>query len=249
MKRGERESSPTAAEKESFIDLCIEVGNSDRRSMLKNILRTKYASAVASAGDKPADELPGTLQELLRTDPSSSQFVDYTYMVCSMENQISKKELAKLTLMDAFDGMLTSTPPRKSKRQKARKLPAKLSPFVLDEGSDNEQTLGSIGAIVDDFFPEMGFVFPCVYADAGHTSFVLFIPDRNVNRWKAAGSQCKFVWRTSEQDVNTEIFSKVINAVPRVHVVRERSSEVVYMGTCKSIDNVNSLGKCTMFVS
>ena len=248
MKRGERESSPTAAERESFIDLCIEVGSSDRRSVLKNILRTKYESATA-AGDKPGGELPGTLQELLRTNPSSSQFVDYAYTMCSMENQISKKELARTTLMDALDGMLTSTPPRKSKRQKARKLPAKLSPFVLNEGADSEQTLRSIDAIVDDFFPEMGFVSPCVYADPGHTSFVLFVPDRHVNRWKAAGSQCKFVWRTSEQDVNTEIFSEVINAVPRVHVVRERSSEVVYMGTCKSTDNVNSLGTCTMFVS
>ena len=249
MKRGHTESSPTAAEKAAFIDLCVEVGTSDRRSILKNLLRTKYAGAAAAGDKKPADELPGTLHELLCMDPSSSQFVDYAYMVCSMENQISKKELARITLIDAFDSMLTSTPPRKSRRQKARKLPAKLSPFVLNEGSDNEQTLRSIDAIVDDFFPEMESVFPCVYANPGHTSFVLFIPDRNVYRWKAAGSQCKFVWRTSEQDVNTDIFSEVINAVPRVHVVRERSSEVVYMGTCRSIDNVNSLGTCTMFVS
>ena len=248
MKRGERETGPTAADKAAFVELCVELGASDRKTILKKILQTKYTTAAA-AGDKPSAELPGTVEELLRADPSSSQFVDYAYTMCSMENQISKKDLVRTTLADALDGMLSTPPPRKSKRQKARKLPGKLSPFVLNEGAADEQPLRSFDTIVDEFFPDMGFVFPCVYADAGHTSFVLFVPDRHVNRWKAAGSQCRFVWRTSEQDANTDVFSKVINAVPRVHVVRERSSEVVYMGTCKSVDDINSLGTCTMFVS
>ena len=248
MKRGDRELGPTAADKAAFVELCVELGSSDRKTILKKILRTKYTTAVA-AGDKPSGELPTTVEELLRADPSSTQFVDYAYTMCSMENQISKNDLVKTTIADALDGMLSTPPSRKSKRHKARKLPGKLSPFVVNEGTPDEQPLCSFDTIVDEFFPDMGFVFPCVYADSAHTSFVLFVPDRHVNRWKAAGSQCKFVWRTSEQDINANVFSKVINAVPRVHVVRERSSEVVYMGTCKSVDDINSLGTCTMFVS
>ena len=248
MKRSERESPASASSKAAFIDLCIELGASDGKTIIKNILRKKYSRA-AGLSDSDNCDLPTNMQDLLRVDPSPSQFVDYAYLVWSMEDQISKEEIMKATLTDALELMLATTPPRKSKRQRTRKLPGKLSPFVLNEGAGDEQTLRATGAIVDGFFPNMSFVFPCVYADEQRTSFALFIPDRHVNKWKAVGSQCRFLWRTSEQDINREIFSKVIAAVPRVHVVRERSSEVVYMGTCKSVDDVNSLGTCTMFVS
>ncbi|CAM9156570.1 unnamed protein product [Ectocarpus sp. 8 AP-2014] len=249
MKRAERDS--TAAAKASFIDLCIELGAADSKTLIKNMLHKKYKKAGSTspvAGTSTGD-LPTDVQELLRMDPAPSQFVDYVYLVCSMENELCREDIIKTTLTDAFDAVLTTTQPRKSKRQKTRKLPSKLSPFVLNEGTSDEQTLQYMDTIVEDFFPDMAFVIPCVYADEQRNSFVLFIPERQVNKWKAAGSQCKFTWRIPEQDKNKDIFARVISAVPRVHVVRERSSEVVYMGTCKTTDDVSSLGTCTMFVS
>lgn len=249
MKRAERDG--TTAAKASFIDLCIELGAADSKTIIKNTLRKKYSKAASAShvAGTSTEELPTNMQDLLRMDPSPSQFVDYVYLVCSLENQLCREDLIKTTLTDALDAVLTTTQPRKSKRQKTRKLPAKLSPFVVNEGTGDEQTLQYMDAIIEDFFPDMGFVLPCVYADDQRNSFVLFIPERQVNKWKAAGSQCKFTWRTPEQDKNKDIFTRVLAAVPRVHVVRERSSEVVYMGTCKSTDDVNSLGTCTMFVS
>jgi len=182
MKRGDRESGLTAADKAAFLDLCVELAAADRKAILKKILQTKYTRAAAS-GDRPSAELPSTLPELINADPSSSQFIDYAYTMCSMENQISRDDLVRTTLAGALDAMLSLPPPRKSKRHKARKLPTKLSPFVLNEGTADEQPLRSFEAIVDEFFPEMESLFPCVYADSGQTSFVLFVPDRNINRW------------------------------------------------------------------
>lgn len=258
MKRNDRDHTPTNGERVKFVELCIELGACDKKTILKKILRDKYAAALQDtpAGcHKTPPELPTDVHDLLRMDPSSAGFVDYTYSLCSLESQLSKKDVLEATLMKALDGMLASAinpninPNPTTKRRKARKAPAKLSPFVLYEGTDAEETLRTMGGVVDEFFPEMSFVFPCVYADEKRTSFVLFIPDRHVNRWKASGSQCTFAWRTSEQDTNTSIFSKVVNAVPRVHVVRERKSELIYMGTCNQVDDVSSSGTCTMFVS
>lgn len=250
----------TVGDQATFVDLCIDLSASDKKTILKKILQQKYSRVreiEPGLGASASTDLPTSSHELLRMDPSPDEFVEYTYSLCSFENELSREEILKVTLTKALEGIMGKEKresPRKTadgakKRRKSRRLPAKLSPFVTYEGTESEETLRSMDRIVEEFFPEIGFVFPCVYADSARENFVLLIPDRHVNKWKAAGSQCTFVWRTSEQDVNTDIFIKVINAVPRVHVVRERKRELVYMGKCTKVDDVNSSGTCTMFVS
>ncbi|CAN0297884.1 unnamed protein product [Ectocarpus sp. 6 AP-2014] len=47
MKRAERDS--TTAAKASFIDLCIELGAADSKTIIKNMLRKKYSKAAAAS--------------------------------------------------------------------------------------------------------------------------------------------------------------------------------------------------------
>jgi len=254
MKRAERDMTPTSAARAAFIDLCIDIGASDKKSILKQILRQKYENASASRGAAPgaqggkADELPSTVEELLCVDPSSAQFVDYAYLLCSFESQMCKRDVIKATLEQALDSLLCSTPQPRPKKAKARKLPPKLSPFVVYAGTEAEETLRAMDPIIEEFFPYMDSVLPCVYANESRSTFVLFVPDKNATRWKAVGSQCSFVWKISDEDVSNEVFSRVVNALPNVHVVRERKRELVYMGTCTQVDNVSTSGSCTMFV-
>lgn len=259
MKRVSRDEGEPSTE--GFVDRCIDLCASDKKTLLKKMLREKHAEAArgntatpGADGDDGADakaeaELPSDHDELLRLDPSLAEFVDYAYLVCSLESQITKKDLLKITLTKALDTVMTADTQARVKRKKTAQMPPKLSPFILYQGTAAEETLRNMGAIVEQFFPGMECVFPCVYTDERRSEFVLFVPDRQINRWKAAGSQCTFTWRTSEQDSNTDVFSKIINAIPRVHVIRERKRELIYMGTCNQVDDVSSLGTCTMFVS
>lgn len=242
------------ADRDAFVDMCIDIGASDKKSILKQILRQKYekanASRSASTGalGAKADDLPSTVDELLSVDPSSEQFVDYAYLLCSLESQVCKRDVVKATLAQALDSLLATVPQPRAKKPKPRKLPVKLSPFVVYAGTEAEETLRAMDPIIEEFFPYMDSVLPCVYANESRSSFVLFVPDKNATRWKAVGSQCSFVWKISDEDVNNEVFSAVVNALPNVHVVRERKRELVYMGTCTQVDNVSTSGTCTMFV-
>lgn len=250
MKRVSRDEGERSTQ--SFVERCIDLCASDKKTLLKEVLREKHAKAGrdnTAAGDNTDAELPSDHRDLLRLDPSLAGFVDYAYLVCSLESQIAKKDLLKISLTKALDSMMASDTYVHVKRKKKAQMPPKLSPFVLYEGTAAEETLRNMGTIAAEFFPDMECLFPCVYTDERRSAFALFVPDRQINRWKSAGSQCTFTWRTSEQDSNTDIFSKIINAIPRVHVIRERKRELIYMGTCNQVDDVSSLGTCTMFVS
>lgn len=236
----------------TFVERCIELCASDKKTLMKDVLRLKQANA--SRGDAATErkldaDLPSDHNDLLRLQPSFAEFVDYAYLVCSLESQISKKDLLEISLTEALHSMMAGDTHAHVKRKKKNHMPPKLSPFILYDGTTAEETLRSMGTIVEHFFPDMECLFPCVYTNETRTAFVLHVPDRQMNRWKAAGSQCTFTWRTSEQDSNADIFSKIINSIPRVHVIRERKRDLIYMGTCNQVDDVSSLGTCTMFVS
>lgn len=260
---------------ESFVDFCIDLCKSDKKSILKKILKKKYERVRASddasdCSDAAAtNDIPKSGHDLLRMDPSPADFIDYTYSVCSLENHMNKEDILKATLLKDLEDLTNPggkvatkrqhasatvadrASRRAEKKRKCVSLPKKLSKFVFRaaEGDECTETLNTMAKIIPSFFPDMSFVLPCVYSNKSFTDFLLYIPDRHVNRWAASGSQCKFTWKTPEQDDNMALFSKVVSAVPRVHVVRERKRELLYMGRCNEVQDVSSSGTCVMFVS
>lgn len=248
---------------ETFVDFCLDLCKSDKKTILKKVLKSKFeclrGSTVKPSGT--STELPKNGCELLRMDPCPDDFVEYAFSMCALENHMNKEEILKTTLLKKLEDLLTAndrkraptteTEPREKKRR-CVSLPKKLCRFVTNSDDESAATvvvMNTMTKIIPHFFPSMSFVLPCVYGNKGLTEFLVYIPDRHVNRWAAAGSQCTFAWKTPEQDEKMSMFAKVIKAIPRVHVIRERKRELMYMGRCREVEDVSSSGTCTMFVS
>lgn len=238
-------------EKEDFLETCVVLCGLDRDAILKKILNEKYSNITQT----PAKELqlPSDL-DLLLHEPTSLDFVDYAFALCSLPH--SKEDLTRHLISNHFDAAVQSALSRgrtreeevKNCRKKARlgvDLPSKLNLFT-----DGETILTTMSEIIPRFFPGMVMLSPGVYGKGCNLALQVVDNGRYKNSWSSAGIQNKLTWYTSEDDADRQVFDKVIDKSSAVHVVRNRNSELRYMGKCIKTEQVDrDGGACVMYIA
>lgn len=239
-------------EKEDFLETCVVLCALERDAILKTILKEKYSNITQT---DHATALPSDL-DLLLHEPTSEDFVEYAFALCSLQH--SKEDLTRHLISTHFDAAVQSALSRSrgrthgeevpKSRKKARSgvdLPSKLNLFT-----DGETILATMSEIIPRFFPGMVILSPGVYGKGCHLVLQVVDNGRYKNSWSSAGIQNKLTWYTSEDDANRQVFDKVTDKTSVVHVVRNRNSELRYMGKCIKTEHVDrDGGACVMYIA
>lgn len=243
-----------------FLETCVTLCCLDKDSILKTILREKfeYIQNVQNAGEDQdfAEDLPEGLGVLVH-NPSPENFVEYAFALCSLREskEVITRHLLSLHFDDAIQLAVKScTGPRVrtrqskvdsdqlKKRMRRIELPKKLSVFT-----DGSKTLVTMCDIISNFFPGLVQLVHGVYKN--NSVIVLFVVDTVRCCWRSAGVKNKLTWYTTLEDVDRKVFDVVTSNDIVLHVVRNRNSEMRYMGKCEKFEEVQRVeGCCTMYV-
>lgn len=262
-------------EKEDFLETCVVLGGLDRDAILKTILKEKYKFVQQDKKDilTTIENLPKGL-DLLVHDPTSENFAEYAFALCSLED--SKEAITRHLLSIHFDAAVQSAlrAPRVRTRQSKRSNLDEVSPRKkaksedranaaealrsiqyplpsnLNLFTDGKSPMTTMTEIIPRFFPGFVLVWPGIYRK--DNDFVLLVAEngRYKNSWRSAGVQNKLHWYTSGEDVDREILYEITSNDNVVHVVRKRNSEMRYMGKSQKTEDVNrEVGSCVMYVA
>lgn len=241
-----------------FLETCVTLGCLDKDSILKTILREKF-EFIQNATEDDVEDLPEGLGLLLH-NPSHENFVEYAFALCSLRE--SKEMITRHLLSLHFDDAIQlavknlngprvrtrqskadSDCTRHSKRVRRTELPKKLSVFT-----DGSKTLVTMCDIITHFFPGLVQLMHGVYKK--DSVIVLFVVDTVRSCWRSAGVRNKLTWYTTLEDVDRKVFDVVTSDDVVLHVVRNRNSEMRYMGKCEKLEEVARVeGSCTMYVA
>jgi len=253
-------------DKKTFIDKCIMISSMRRDELVKHVLSERFSDISDASKSKTPGDMP-TGMEIITFVPSSLNYPDYAFSLCSM-NQ-SREDMVRhlleyeVELCDKKNEEDKPSPEKKRRRGMSRRsddtkippskdLPSILSLFTKDDASGEASVIANMPDILETYFPSANCVYAGIYANLDRSEFVLLAVDNGRYRtsWRSSGTQNKLKWYTSHEDSDKSIMKSITNDSSTVHIARKRNGEIRYMGKCNRIEDINiEEGWCSMFVS
>ncbi len=134
---------------DGFVEQCIEMCKSDKKAIIKQMLHKKFKQTRDNVEDSvEIRTIPTDPYELIKMDPTSEEFVEYTYSAYSLENHMKRDDILKLILTSRLEKLLDGSKQQEDTVEPVNEEPVNAEPVnvepIREETRQKRQRFSSI---------------------------------------------------------------------------------------------------------